>query len=221
MLRLEGGDTGTSSPNWRNAGAEVMPGADWGRLPGRFDARLYAAEDTLFRVFTAFAVLAACSRPWDFRAGGLHREETHPAGSVSGVCVPLGDGAPAEPPNSWSCSAAWPPCWPFPGRVRRATLAGRVRLPHRALGAPASSGALVVILLITVLTVSWHAWRTSTPIPCRRSCYERSSSLVAMFTNHLRTALRSLFKDRLYTLRRPVKCNTGVACFVLVTAYVP
>nr|HPJ54375.1 ABC transporter permease [Flavobacteriales bacterium] len=41
-----------------------------------------------------------------------------------------------------------------------------------------------------------------------------------MFTNHLRTALRSLFKDRLYTLINLLGLATGVACFVLVTAYV-
>ena len=162
MLRLEGGDTGTQLAELEERWAEVMPGADWeAAFLDDSIARLYAAEDTLFRVFTAFAVLtlvltamglfglAAFTAKRRTREIGVRRVLGASLGDVVRLLnreflVLLGVAALLAFPLAAFAAQRWLEGFAY----------------HTGLSVLHFFGALVVTLLITVLTVSWHAWRT-------------------------------------------------------------
>ena len=162
MLRLEGGDTGTQLAELEERWAEVMPGADWeAAFLDDSIARLYAAEDTLFRVFTAFAVLtlvltamglfglAAFTAKRRTREIGVRRVLGASLGDVVRLLnreflILLGVAALLAFPLAAFAAQRWLEGFAY----------------HTGLSVLHFFGALVVTLLITVLTVSWHAWRT-------------------------------------------------------------
>ncbi len=174
MLRLEPGNVSHQMAVLEQRWKELLPGREWNaRFLDDSLAELYQAEDTLFRVFTGFAILTIL-----LTAKGLYglayftaRQRTKEIGirrvlgaSLSDIIrqlnrefiVLIGIALVIAFPLAWYAVSRWLEGFAY----------------HTTISPLLFVASLLVTLLITVLTVSFQAWRVAVADPVKALRYE-------------------------------------------------
>ncbi len=174
LLRLEPGDVQAQLAALQTRWKAVQPGKEWEASFLTDDiAKLYATEDKLYRVFTAFAVLAIL-----LTIMGLYglayfttRQRTREIGIRRVMGAPLFDIVRRLNTEfvvllGLALLMAFPLAFYVIGRWLE-TFAYHTTVPVMLYAA-----ALLITLLVTLLTVTYHAWRAAIADPVKALRYE-------------------------------------------------
>ncbi len=174
MLRLEPGNVGQQLATLQERWNELLPGREWNAsFLDESLAELYQTEDTLFRVFTGFAILTIL-----LTAMGLYglayftaRQRTKEIGIRRVLGASLADIiGNLNKEFILLIGAAVIIAFPLAFYAVQRWLEGFAY--HTSVSPLLFVAALLVTLIITLATVSWHAYRSAVSDPVKALRYE-------------------------------------------------